>query len=233
MSRFYSVTLLSLSMLFCSGSLRAQMPFYTDDSAVTEPGKFHVEVFDEIDGLQSSQFPGLRQNTANLKLNFSPVRHLELDVDAPYLAIYRTPGSRTSRGVGDTNLGAKWNMRESSPDSRLPAFAASLYIEFPTGDARQELGSGLTNILLSNKAWDPYPFILLNLFLSMLAAIQAPVIMMSQNRQDTKDRLRGELDFDVNRRAASDIQGLARKLNMLDEKIDDVSSLLRGAGGPA
>ena len=50
-------------------------------------------------------------------------------------------------------------------------------------------------------AWDPYPFILLNLFLSMLAAIQAPVIMMSQNRQDAKDRLRGELDFDVNRRA--------------------------------
>jgi CRP/FNR family cyclic AMP-dependent transcriptional regulator len=63
--------------------------------------------------------------------------------------------------------------------------------------------------------------------LSMLAAIQAPVIMMSQNRQDTKDRLRGELDFDVNRRAASDIQGLARKLNLLDEKMDDVSKLLR------
>jgi uncharacterized membrane protein len=42
---------------------------------------------------------------------------------------------------------------------------------------------------LRGKAWDPYPFILLNLFLSMLAAIQAPVIMMSQNRQDTKDRL--------------------------------------------
>jgi CRP/FNR family cyclic AMP-dependent transcriptional regulator len=84
------------------------------------------------------------------------------------------------------------------------------------------------NIAMQTKAWDPYPFILLNLFLSMLAAIQAPVIMMSQNRQDTKDRLRGELDYDVNRRAASDIQGLSRKLNMLDEKIDDVSSLLRG-----
>ena len=83
------------------------------------------------------------------------------------------------------------------------------------------------NILMGGKAWDPYPFILLNLFLSMLAAIQAPVIMMSQNRQDTKDRLRGELDFDVNRRAASDIQGLSRKLNLLDEKIDDVGSLLR------
>jgi CRP/FNR family cyclic AMP-dependent transcriptional regulator len=84
------------------------------------------------------------------------------------------------------------------------------------------------NIVMQTKAWDPYPFILLNLFLSMLAAIQAPVIMMSQNRQDTKDRLRGELDYDVNRRAASDIQGLSRKLNLLDEKIDDVGSLLRG-----
>ncbi|MGC1460447.1 MAG: DUF1003 domain-containing protein [Steroidobacteraceae bacterium] len=86
------------------------------------------------------------------------------------------------------------------------------------------------NITLRGKAWDPYPFILLNLFLSMLAAIQAPVIMMSQNRQDTKDRLRGELDFDVNRRAASDIQGLARKLNLLDDKIDDMGALLRESG---
>jgi CRP/FNR family cyclic AMP-dependent transcriptional regulator len=85
----------------------------------------------------------------------------------------------------------------------------------------------VVNVGLDKKAWDPYPFILLNLFLSMLAAIQAPVIMMSQNRQDTKDRLRGELDFDVNRRAESEIQGLARKLNLLDEKIDDVGKLLR------
>jgi uncharacterized membrane protein len=85
------------------------------------------------------------------------------------------------------------------------------------------------NISLRGKAWDPYPFILLNLFLSMLAAIQAPVIMMSQNRQDTKDRLRGELDYDVNRRAASDIQGLSRKLNLLDEKFDDALGLLRGS----
>jgi len=83
------------------------------------------------------------------------------------------------------------------------------------------------NIALRGRAWDPYPFILLNLFLSTLAAIQAPVIMMSQNRQDTKDRVRGELDYDVNRRAASDIQGLARKLNLLDDKIDDLGALLR------
>ncbi len=83
------------------------------------------------------------------------------------------------------------------------------------------------NIALANRAWDPYPFILLNLFLSMLAAIQAPVIMMSQNRQDTKDRLRSELDFDVNRRAESEIQALSRKLNLLTDKIGDVDDLLR------
>ena len=83
------------------------------------------------------------------------------------------------------------------------------------------------NIILRGRAWDPYPFILLNLFLSMLAAIQAPVIMMSQNRQDTKDRLRGELDYDVNRRAESEIQGLSRKLNLLGDKMADVEDLIR------
>ena len=87
------------------------------------------------------------------------------------------------------------------------------------------------NVILGRSAWDPYPFILLNLFLSMLAAIQAPVIMMSQNRQDMKDRLRGELDYEVNRRAEAEIQGLARKLNLLDEKIDDVGDLLRKKAG--
>jgi uncharacterized membrane protein len=95
--------------------------------------------------------------------------------------------------------------------------------------------SGL-NVSLGGRAWDPYPFILLNLFLSMLAALQAPVIMMSQNRQDTKDRLRGELDYAVNRRAETEIQGLAHKLNLLTEKVGDVDDLLRetlAARGPA
>lgn len=85
----------------------------------------------------------------------------------------------------------------------------------------------IVNVGLGRSAWDPYPFILLNLFLSMLAAIQAPVIMMSQNRQDTKDRVRSELDFDVNKRAESEIQGLAHKLNLLGDKINDVEDFLR------
>jgi uncharacterized membrane protein len=85
----------------------------------------------------------------------------------------------------------------------------------------------IINVDLHAKAWDPYPFILLNLVLSMLAAIQAPVIMMSQNRQDEKDRVRGELDYDVNLRAESEIQALSGKLNLLNEKIGDIDDLLR------
>ncbi len=88
------------------------------------------------------------------------------------------------------------------------------------------------NTSLGRRAWDPYPYILLNLFLSMLAAIQAPVIMMSQNRQDTKDRLRGELDFDVNRRAEIEIQGLGRKLNLLADQVNDVQDLIRQKPSP-
>jgi uncharacterized membrane protein len=90
------------------------------------------------------------------------------------------------------------------------------------------------NVAIIGHAWDPYPFILLNLFLSMIAALQAPVIMMSQNRQDAKDRLRSELDYEVNRRAAADIQGLARSLRSLGDKIDDMEDLVRQKiNGPA
>ncbi len=85
------------------------------------------------------------------------------------------------------------------------------------------------NVTLGPKSWDPYPFILLNLFLSMLAAIQAPVIMMSQNRQDKKDRLRGELDYDVNRRAHAEIQGLAHKLNLIGDRLGDIEENLRAS----
>jgi len=84
-----------------------------------------------------------------------------------------------------------------------------------------------TSAVMGHRSWDPYPFILLNLFLSMLAAIQAPVIMMSQNRQDKKDRLRGELDYDVNRRAHTEIQGLSHKLNLISDKLGDVEDLVR------
>jgi len=69
--------------------------------------------------------------------------------------------------------------------------------------------------IAAHKAWDPYPFILLNLVLSMLAALQAPVIMMSQNRQDAKDRIRSEADYDINVKAEVEIAELHEKLDRL------------------
>jgi uncharacterized membrane protein len=69
------------------------------------------------------------------------------------------------------------------------------------------------------KPWDPYPFILLNLFLSMLAAIQAPIIMMSQNRQDAKDRVRSELDYRVNLKAELEIEEMLQRVGQIEEML--------------
>lgn len=69
------------------------------------------------------------------------------------------------------------------------------------------------NVLAATKAFDPYPFILLNLVLSTLAAIQAPIIMMSQNRQATRDRLQALHDYEVNLKAELEIMALHDKLD--------------------
>ncbi len=66
---------------------------------------------------------------------------------------------------------------------------------------------------------DPYPFILLNLVLSCLAAIQAPVILMSQNRQSQKDRMKAEYDYRVNRRAEKNIELILEKLGTVEAKV--------------
>ncbi len=68
---------------------------------------------------------------------------------------------------------------------------------------------------LNNKGFDPYPFILLNLILSCLASIQAPIIMMSQNRQEEKDRERAEWDLKINEKAEAEIREISKKLDIL------------------
>ena len=75
------------------------------------------------------------------------------------------------------------------------------------------------NVLLKNAAYDPYPFILLNLILSCIAAIQAPIIMMSQNRQEEKDRLRSKNDFRVNLKSEFLIEELYYKIDELNKTI--------------
>ena len=73
----------------------------------------------------------------------------------------------------------------------------------------------VVNVILSSKAFDPYPFILLNLVLSCVAAIQAPLIMMSQNRQEEKDRRRSENDYKVNLKTEIMIEYLYDKVNAI------------------
>ncbi len=75
----------------------------------------------------------------------------------------------------------------------------------------------LNTLIIYTRPFDPYPFIFLNLVLSMLAAVQAPIIMMSQNRQSAKDRINAEHDYEVNLRAELEIIGLHHKIDELRE----------------
>jgi len=73
----------------------------------------------------------------------------------------------------------------------------------------------LNTLVLARHAFDPFPFIFLNLMLSMLAALQAPIIMMSQNRQAAKDRLEARLDYETNLRSEAQIASLHDKIDLL------------------
>ncbi len=77
--------------------------------------------------------------------------------------------------------------------------------------------AGVNAVVLAERAFDPFPFIFLNLMLSMLAALQAPIIMMSQNRQAAKDRLEARLDYETNIRSENQIASLHEKVDRLQE----------------
>src|SRR5579871_5496021 len=124
-----------LPFLICSmvcGPVLAQMPFYTDNAEVTDCGTLHIEIFNEYDGLQSAQYPDLRQNTANFKVNYGLPHGLEVDFDIPYLSIYRAPAASTSAGNGDADMGIKWNFLKARHPLGVPSVSSSLYIEFPS-----------------------------------------------------------------------------------------------------
>jgi hypothetical protein len=145
-----------------STTLAAQMPFYTDDTGVTDRRILHFEFFNEYDALQSSQYPNLNQNTANFKLNYGLPHNLELDLDAPYLSIYRSSGQKNTTGMGDTaglgdvDLGIKWRFHTPPAGSHVPSLASTLYLEFPTGNVHQQLGSGLEDYWLNFIAQEPF-----------------------------------------------------------------------------
>lgn len=86
----------------------------------------------------------------------------------------------------------------------------------------------LNTILLSSRAFDPYPFIFLNLILSMIAAIQAPIIMMSQNRQAERDRFEAAKDYEVNLKAELEVLSLHQKIDM--QVLTELSALREEMG---
>src|ERR1044072_8384349 len=90
-------------------SAHAQLPFYTDDADTTPKRKFHLELSNEHDWLQRSSFPGIRQNTTVVTLNYGLTDRIELGVNAPLIKIYNDRFSRLGDpiGIGDTQFGAK------------------------------------------------------------------------------------------------------------------------------
>ena len=81
----------------------------------------------------------------------------------------------------------------------------------------------LNTVILAAHAFDPFPYIFLNLMLSMLAALQAPIIMMSQNRQAAKDRLEARMDYETNLRSETEIANLHEKIDRLLERMSETA----------
>ncbi len=131
-------------------------------------------------------------------------------------------------------------MQPSRPNTRIPnpqaVFERPLRLGERLADAMAEFGGSWTFLVLffagigawmlwntrAERAVDPFPFILLNLILSCVAAVQAPIIMMSQNRQEARDRLEAHQDYEVNVLAEAEIAAL-------HDKIDRLEAMLREA----
>jgi len=91
----------------------------------------------------------------------------------------------------------------------------------------------LNAVLLAEHAFDPYPFVFLNLVLSMLAAFQAPLILMSQNRQTARDRAAAELDYDTNLRSETHILAVLEKVDALQTRLDELAAERQAPARPA
>lgn len=138
--------MLTLSLLaLLAATAGAQQPFTTDNADVTEERKFHLQIGNEFDILQRSTYPALRQNTSNFEIDYGLVENVEIGFSTPLLLISssRVVTPQTLFRVGDSTLHLKYNFYKEKEKSRLPAMAISAVIQFPTGDVRRQLGSGL------------------------------------------------------------------------------------------
>lgn len=148
---WYGLLLISGLLSFAPIAAQAQQPFVTDDAEVTPRRKLHFEFSNEFDLLQHSAFPNRMQNTADFELDYGLFENIEIGIESPLLSIFNAPGTspRLAAGPGDTNLSVKYNFYKERKHTWLPAMAVSMSVEFPTGDASRQLGSGLTDYYLN------------------------------------------------------------------------------------
>jgi hypothetical protein len=143
-----------LALLGAASGVRAQQPFVTDDAEVTAKGLWHLEYYNEYAELGRNASPDLRQDTNNFVVQYGLLRNLEVNVDFPIIAIDRAPASPldSAFGLGDVDLAAKYKVVAEDPSGARPAFALTLAVELPTGDASTQLGSGRTDVVLNTIA---------------------------------------------------------------------------------
>ena len=145
------VLLILALLFFLSVQAVSQQPFVTDDADVTPKGRFHFEFSNEFDWLQRESFPSLKQNTADIELDYGLFERLELGIAAPFLTIINQAGTVPQRvtGIGDLNISLKYNFLRERENSRRPALAIAFNLELPTGDADRQLGSGLADFYVN------------------------------------------------------------------------------------
>ncbi|MDQ6654026.1 MAG: transporter [Acidobacteriota bacterium] len=142
----------TLSVLVITASIaQGQRPFITDDTDTTPKGHFHFVFGNELDLLQRSSFPSLKQNTADFELDYGLFDRLEFGIESPLLTIFNAADTipRKPSGIGDTNLSLKYNFLRERENSRLPAMAIAFNVELPTGDIKRQLGSGLADYYMN------------------------------------------------------------------------------------
>jgi uncharacterized membrane protein len=140
-------------------------------------------------------------------------------LDGPALRVARHIASRTPIARNLANEFRAATTRGERAADAVASFGGSwIFVGLFVGTMLGWVGLNLILVASRGNTFDPYPYILLNLFLSMLAAIQAPVILMSQNRQSARDRVNAEHDYEVNLKAELEIKLLHEKLDLLRDK---------------
>ncbi|HVF47862.1 MAG TPA: transporter [Pyrinomonadaceae bacterium] len=137
---------LSISLLVIFGlpiGILGQQPFLTDDTDVTEKGKFHLEIINEFDLLQRTSRPLRYQNATRATIAYGVAENVEVSVASVFLTVRSGEAPRTAAGVGDTTIAVKYNLLKEKEDSKLPAMTVSGYVQTPTGDSNRGLGSGV------------------------------------------------------------------------------------------